>query len=111
MQNRKDFIRKVAGGAVFSALGSYGLFSYAIPARQHTVESDNPYTGIDWHSIRKVNSTSHLHITTEEQLRSYYGRCNLRHMPISNYYPSVPYYPIADIKANQFKVRQEFGVM
>jgi hypothetical protein len=36
---------------------------------------------------------------------------HLRHIPISNYYPSAPYYPLHTIREGQFRVRQDFGVI
>ncbi len=110
MQSRKDFIKTVAGGLALSAAGGVKVFASA-PFKGRKVKTDNPYAGVNWETVNHISSTSHIHITTAEMLHTIYGNCRLRHVPISNYYPSAPYYPVHEIKKDQFRVKQDFGVM
>lgn len=110
MQTRKDFIRTIAGGLAFPAMGSANLFASDV-WQGKSVKIDNPYAGVKWDRINHIPSTSHIHITTQEMLHAIYNDCGIRHLPISNYYPSAPYYPIHQIRKDQFKVKQEFAVM
>ena len=53
----------------------------------------NPYKNVDFASCIPIVSISHAHATTQAVFnRLYAGGC--RHMAISNYRPSVPYYPL-----------------
>jgi hypothetical protein len=72
---------------------------------------DDPYADVDWEEFKRVASATHLHITDPQQLDKAYHRMCLRHMPISNYYPSAPTYPIKSIRYNQYKIQQDFGLV
>ena len=72
---------------------------------------DNPYEGVNWNQFKQITSTSHMHLTTKEWVERAYHECKFRHIAISNYYPSAPYYPIDSIRENQFMVKQNFGTM
>lgn len=104
---RRVFIRKVFGGAAIASLVNSNLFAQA---NSHWLV-DNPYEDVNWNKFKHVPSTSHMHITDREMLDKAYHDFKLKHLPISNYYPSTPYYPIENIRENQFKVKQEFGTM
>ncbi|HQH52328.1 MAG TPA: hypothetical protein PKY01_07875 [Candidatus Hydrogenedentes bacterium] len=69
-----------------------------------------PYADVQWDSVRRVASTSHAHIGTQATLDRAYED-GLRFFTISNYYPSAPWWPLADIRTNQFRAGQEHGVM
>ncbi len=103
-----------------SAIG--GLAAAALPALNGRAESKageanvtsaifNPYQGVDWKRCKQIISVSHLHITSQEQLDKAYARMNIRHLPISNYYPSAPCYPAAEALVGQHRPRQAFGVV
>lgn len=55
----------------------------------------NPYSGIDWSSVRRVNAISHEHIFRQDQLQNAYDR-GIRFFACVNYRPSMPSYPLAD---------------
>ncbi|MGI6520581.1 MAG: hypothetical protein ACOX2D_05540 [Fermentimonas sp.] len=74
------------------------------------IEVDNPYKNVNWEKAIQIRSTSHVHITDQAALDRA-ARIGYRHLPISNYYPSAPYYPIDSIKDGQFRVKQDFGVV
>lgn len=63
----------------------------------------NPYAGVDWEAVRRVPSASHMHLVNQGHLSNAY-RHGIRHFPISNYYPSVPYR--ADTRLSDFRLRQ-----
>ncbi len=71
---------------------------------------DNPYEKVNWEKDKQICSTTHLHLTAQEHFDSAYGG-GLRHFAISNYYPSVPYYPLKTIRKDQFRVRQDYPVV
>lgn len=53
----------------------------------------NPYADVDFASCVSVISVSHAHATSDGPfMRLYNGGC--RHMALSNYRPSQPYYPL-----------------
>jgi len=53
----------------------------------------NPYENVNWSNCIPIISVSHAHATTQASFdRLYNGGC--RHMALSNYRPSVPYYPL-----------------
>ena len=59
----------------------------------------NPYAGVDWLSCVRIASVSHAHCNKENDLwvyQEYFDKlyaAGIRHMAISNYYPSEPAYP------------------
>lgn len=54
----------------------------------------NPYGGIDWDNINSIPSCSHEHATTQSDL-DLLKAIGVKHVALSNYYPSRPYYPIS----------------
>ncbi len=69
---------------------------------------NNPYQGIDWDSIQRAPSATHMHIYDQSCLDNGY-RYGIRHFPISNYYPSAPYN--TDTRRSDFRLRQTWPVM
>lgn len=103
-------MKKLAGG--MALLGFKDYFStknFITPSNNYII--DNPYSNVNWSTDKHIISTSHVHIENQEKLDRIYSAGKLRHLPISNYYPSAPYYPLKSIRENQFKVKQNFGVM
>lgn len=99
-------------GAAGLTYGLTGIIPNALfhfcTKKQYVV--DNPYQDIHWKTVQTIPSTSHIHIINQQGLDKAY-ELGYRHLPISNYYPSTPYYPLKEIRENQFKVKQDFGVM
>jgi hypothetical protein len=113
MDQRREFIRKMiigaAGFSMLPALTRAGLkASGDIPSKPYSI--DNPYEGIDWKNIIYTPSATHVHIEGQSKLDAIYNRFKLRHIPISNYYPSAPYYPADKIRENNF-INQNFSVV
>lgn len=50
----------------------------------------NPYAGIDWENVRPLHSFSHQHGSDPRV----FWNMGFGHLPISNYYPSRPFYPL-----------------
>ena len=65
----------------------------------------NPYRDVDWKTVLRVPSTTHMHIRTQASLDNGY-RYGIRHFPISNYYPSAPYH--AETRFSDFTLRQSW---
>ena len=59
----------------------------------------NPYEGVNFNACIQLPSLSHCHCTDREKLSSLYAD-GTRHFALSNYYPSKPYYPLADFFEN-----------
>lgn len=71
---------------------------------------DNPYAHVDWDGVLRIGSTTHVHVQDQKELEQAYVGMGLRHLPISNYYPSVPYYPVDSLRMGQFRVSQDIEV-
>lgn len=63
----------------------------------------NPYQDVDWKNVQRVASATHMHLRSQEHLDNGY-RYGIRHFPMSNYYPSVPY--DADTRLSDFRLHQ-----
>lgn len=65
----------------------------------------NPYAGINWDSVNRISGCTHMHCLSAETLKMYLD-AGLDFATFSNYYPSVPWYPLASLRENFFRVRQ-----
>ena len=70
-------------------------------------EMNNPYESVNWQSTIRVGSATHIHLDNQSDMDNGY-RFGLRHLPISNYYPSAPY--DADTRLSDFRLRQWWGI-
>ena len=112
MKNRRDFIGQGIKAALMFTAGQHWLTStYGSVKNNSKLKVVNPYEGINWSSVQHIPSATHVHITNQEKLDKIVNQFKLRHIPISNYYPSAPYYPADSIRENQFIVKQDFQVM
>ncbi len=107
MESRRHFIKQIAAGSATLALNN--LNGGLLPKKRYL--TDNPYEGVNWSRYKHIASTTHVHITDQDKLDKICGNLKLKHIPISNYYPSTPYYPPGEIMRNQFVVSQKFGTM
>lgn len=55
----------------------------------------NPYSNVDFSTTEHIHGISHKHCTVQEQYE-YLQSNGIRHLAISNYYPSKPVYPLSD---------------
>lgn len=54
----------------------------------------NPYQQVNWDTIQKIPGTTHMHCPEASFLQNIYDQ-GIRHMSLSNYYPSAPVYPLS----------------
>lgn len=52
----------------------------------------NPYAAVDWESVEYIHSFTHQHLAIARLEDAW--TMGYRHLPISNYYPSKPLYPL-----------------
>ncbi len=86
------------------------FFTFSCSKTMDKTEVLNPYANINWQKVKHLCSTTHMHIMSQKDFNSAYEG-GIRHFAITNYYPSVPYTPLKDMRKNQFKVYQEHGVV
>ena len=55
----------------------------------------NPYSGVTWGTVTRVMSCSHEHCEDQSDFNVLIESSGLRHIAISNYYPSAPVYPLS----------------
>lgn len=60
------------------------------PARSAAKQVVNPYAGVEWEKVEFLHSFSHQH-GTDPQV---FWDMGFGHLPLSNYYPSRPFYPL-----------------
>lgn len=98
---RRSFLAATAigGATLFGSAASWGT-------EESKRVAHNPYSGIDWSTIRQIGSGTHIHCRSQRAFDILYRR-GLRHLAISNYYPSVPC--TADEVTGQYHVEQTFG--
>lgn len=65
----------------------------------------NPYQGVDWTRKLQVTGCTHMHCINNMQLHEYL-RQGLEFATLSNYYPSVPWYPLSSLKENFHRISQ-----
>lgn len=56
----------------------------------------NPYQNIQWGTVNRVMSCSHEHCESQNQFNVLTANSGIRHIAISNYYPSEPIYPLSE---------------
>lgn len=55
----------------------------------------NPYNNVDWNNVIRVPSVSHVHCNSQTRFDRLVNG-GIRHIPLSNYHPSKPWYPLDD---------------
>ena len=69
----------------------------------------HPYKGIDWTTAHQIRGTTHVHCRTQAELDVILKR--IEFLTLSNYYPSAPWYPLAKMTENYYRVHHDFPVM
>ena len=67
--------------------------------------SRNPYAGIDWEKVPRISGCTHMHCVSADILQRYLD-AGLEFATLSNYYPATPWYPLASLHENFFRIRQ-----
>ncbi|WP_148080212.1 CehA/McbA family metallohydrolase domain-containing protein [Roseimaritima ulvae] len=100
--SRRRFLSLTAGASV-------GFFPKPFARANNTAnDHQQPYTTIDWDNCQAIGSVSHAHCRSQTSLDLLVRR-GLRHLAISNYYPSAPCTPGERI--GQFRVQQDFATV
>lgn len=55
----------------------------------------NPYSTVNWASVLYKPSVSHVHCTNQQRFNKLVDG-GVKHVPLSNYHPSKPWYPLDD---------------
>ena len=66
----------------------------------------NPFENINWNRSHRVMGCTHLHCTDDAELQGLFED-GLEFVTLSNYHPSAPWYPLREIKTDQFRVSQQ----
>ena len=78
-------------------------------ARPPEPRNRHPYQGIDWATAHQIRGTTHVHCKTQVDLDEILKR--IEFITLSNYYPSAPWYPLAKMTENYYRVHHDFPVM
>ena len=73
------------------------------------MRNPNPYAQIDWEKCERIRTTSHTHCTKPESLALILEK-GYELLTLSNYYPSIPYYPLSSVRKNCFARFQKHGI-
>ena len=112
--NRREFMMAAAATA---AMGGARADEAAKPAEeapiiQHDAPPRNrhPYKDVDWSTALQIKGTTHVHCKTQEDLDVILAR-GLGFLTLSNYYPSAPWWPLAKMTKDYFRLHHEHAVM
>jgi hypothetical protein len=111
---RKEFLSASAALAAGAALGQSGKTKTAsssgsISRGQPPPRNRHPYKGIDWSTAHQIRGTTHVHCRDQAALDVILKR--IEFLTLSNYYPSAPWYPLAKMTENYYRVHHDFPVM
>ena len=107
---RNEFLKvsaamMAAGGSCFAATAADG----AKPAPPSSPRNRHPYKGIDWATAHQIRGTTHVHCKTQADLDVILKR--IEFLTLSNYYPSAPWWPLAKMTENYYRLHHDFPVM
>lgn len=89
------FVKRAGGGQLFASETNNVAYIEHGKATTLNIELPNdPYKNVVWESINEKMSASHVHCTTQEQFDTL--KTKYDHVAISNYHPSIPYYPLSN---------------
>ena len=113
MTTRKEFLAASAALAASGALGEHatpgGSQLVATATRKEVAPRNrHPYQGIDWSTAQQIRGTTHMHCKTQEDLDVILRR--IEFLTLSNYYPSAPWYPLAKMTENYYRIHHDFPV-
>ena len=107
---RNEFLKvstamMAAGGSHFAATAADG----AKPVPPSSPRNRHPYKGIDWATAHQIRGTTHVHCKSQEDLDVILKR--IEFLTLSNYYPSAPWWPLAKMTENYYRLHHDFPVM
>ena len=94
-----------AGGSCFAATAA----DVTKPAPPSSPRNRHPYKGIDWATAHQIRGTTHVHCKTQADLDVILKR--IEFLTLSNYYPSAPWWPLAKMTENYYRLHHDFPVM
>ena len=77
--------------------------------KEFFMRNPNPYAQTDWEKNERIHTTTHTHLINQELLDIALEK-GYELLTLSNYYPSVPYYPLSSVKVNSFCGCQKWGI-
>ena len=110
---RKEFlnatvaIAATAAGPVAQAQARGQCAGGTTPCK--TPRNRHPYKGVDWATALQIRGTTHVHCKTQEDLETILKR--IEFLTLSNYYPSAPWWPLAKMTENYYRLHHDFPVM
>jgi len=109
--NRREFMMAAAATATVAGAGP-GDGKGTAPIIEHDAppRNRNPYKNVDWAAAHQIKGTTHVHCKTQEDLDTILAR-GIEFLTLSNYYPSAPWYPLAKMTENYYRVHHDFPVM
>ena len=111
--NRREFM---IGAAVAAAMGGCMTSDAEDPkpcrktsaAGGLPARNRRPYKDVDWATALQIRGTTHMHCKTQEELDIILKR--IEFLTLSNYYPSAPWYPLAKMTENYYRIHHDFPV-
>ena len=94
-----------AGGPRFDATAA----DVMKPVSPSSPRNRHPYEGIDWATAHQIRGTTHVHCKSQEDLDVILKR--IEFLTLSNYYPSAPWWPLAKMTENYYRLHNDFPVM
>ena len=112
--NRREFMMAATAAALGGAKATDSSVSLSNPQRptlnaKPTPRNRHPYQGIDWATAHQIRGTTHVHCTNQADLDEILKR--IEFLTLSNYYPSAPWYPLAKMTENYWRVHHDFPVI
>ena len=79
------------------------------------MRNPNPYAQTEWEKCERIHTSSHVHCHatahyTDPEVLAVALEKGYELLTLSNYYPSVPYYPLSSVKVNSFCPSQKWGI-
>ena len=107
---RNEFLKvsaamMAAGGSRFAATAA----DAKKPVPPSSPRNRHPYKGIDWATAHQIRGTTHVHCKSQDDLDVILKR--IEFVTLSNYYPSAPWWPLAKMTENYYRLHHDFPVM
>ena len=110
--NRREFMMAAAATAAMGGAkcGTAEERASGIVAHDAPPRNRHPYRDVDWTSAHQIKTTTHVHCTTQDDLDILLKR-GFGLLTLSNYYPSAPWWPLAKMTKNYYRLHHDFPVM
>ena len=105
---RKDFMALGTAGVAWG--GWLAAAGGAVAQKDVPPRNRRPYAGLDWTKVIRVKTTSHGHCMNQRALNQYLKR-GFGLLTLSNYYPSAPWWPLAKMTENYWRLHHDHPVM